>query len=122
MNTRKILVVSSDPELNGIIKISALTLTKLNCQVSIIETAIQETALKESGVVNLDLIIIDLDEKKFDPLILIKDIRSNGDSKIKKIISVYSDKADKDEIYKTGCDSIMSKSEFKKAVNNILKF
>ena len=122
MNTRKILVVSSDPELNGIIKISALTLTKLNCQVSIIETAVQETALKESGVVNLDLIIIDLDEKKFDPLILIKDIRSNGDSKIKKIISVYSDKADKDETYKAGCDSIMSKSEFKKAVNNILKF
>jgi len=68
------------------------------------------------------LIIIDLDEKKFDPLILIKDIRSNGDSKIKKIISVYSDKADKDETYKAGCDSIMSKSEFKKAVNNILKF
>jgi len=122
MNTRKILVVSSDTELNGIIKISALTLTKLNCQVSITETAVQETALKESGVVNLDLIIIDLDEKKFDPLILIKDIRSNGDSKIKKIISVYSDKADKDEIYKAGCDSIMSKSEFKKAVNNILKF
>ena len=122
MNTRKILVVSSDTELNGIIKISALTLTKLNCQVSITETVVQETALKESGVVNLDLIIIDLDEKKFDPLILIKDIRSNGDSKIKKIISVYSDKADKDETYKAGCDSIMSKSEFKKAVNNILKF
>ncbi len=122
MNTRKILVVSSDPELNGIIKISALTLTKLNCQVSIIETAVQETALKESGIVNLDLIIIDLDEKKFNPLTLIKDIRSNGDSKIKKIISVYSDKADKDETYKAGCDSIMSKSEFKKAVNNILKF
>ena len=122
MNTRKILVVSSDTELNVIIKISALTLTKLNCQVSITETAVQETALKESGVVNLDLIIIDLDEKKFDPLILIKDIRSNGDSKIKKIISVYSDKADKDETYKAGCDSIMSKSEFKKAVNNILKF
>lgn len=122
MNTRKILVVSSDTELNGIIKISALTLTKLNCQVSITETAVQETALKESGVVNLDLIIIDLDEKKFDPLILIKDIRSNGDSKIKKIISVFSDKADKDETYKAGCDSIMSKSEFKKAVNNILKF
>ena len=122
MNTRKILVVSSDTELNGIIKISALTLTKLNCQVSITETAVQETALKESGVVNPDLIIIDLDEKKFDPLILIKDIRSNGDSKIKKIISVYSDKADKDETYKAGCDSIMSKSEFKKAVNNILKF
>lgn len=122
MNTRKILVVSSDTELNGIIKISALTLTKLNCQVSIIETANQETALKESGIVNLDLIIIDLDEKKFDPLILIKDIRSNGDSRIKKIISVYSDKVDKDETYKAGCDSIMSKSEFKKAVNNILKF
>ena len=122
MNTRKILVVSSDTELNVIIKISALTLTKLNCQVSITETAVQETALKESGVVNLDLIIIDLDEKKFNPLTLIKDIRSNGDSKIKKIISVYSDKADKDETYKAGCDSIMSKSEFKKAVNNILKF
>lgn len=122
MNTRKILVVSSDQELNSIIKISALTLTKLNCQVSIIETAIQETALNESRTVNLDLIIADLDEKKFDPLKLIKEIRSNRDSKIKKIISVYSDKVDKDETYKAGCDSIMSKAEFKKAVNNILRF
>lgn len=122
MNTRKILVVSSDSELNSIIRISALTLTKLNCQVSIIETDIPETAMKESKIVNLDLIIIDLDDKKFNGLELIKEIRSDKDAKVKKIISVYSDKVDREETYKAGCDSIMSKDELKKVVNNILQF
>jgi len=122
MNTKKILLISSDTELTGIVRISALTLTKLNCQVSITETDIPETALKESKATNLDLIIIDADEKKFDAMNLIKEIRINNDSKKKKIISVYTDKINKDEVYDAGCDSIMSKEDFKKVVNNILQF
>jgi DNA-binding NarL/FixJ family response regulator len=122
MNTRKILLISSDKELNGIVRISALTLTKLNCQISISETDIPETALKESSSANLDLIIIDLDQNLFEPLNLIRQIRNGNSSGVKKILSVFSENADRDAIYEAGCDSIMSKSEFKKVVNNILRF
>ena len=34
----------------------------------------------------------------------------------------YTDKINKDEVYDAGCDSIMSKEDFKKVVNNILQF
>lgn len=122
MNTRKILLVSSDREFNGIIKISALTLTKLNCQISITETDIPETVLKESKAVNLDLIIIDSDGLKTNALSLINEIRNVQESKKKKIILVHSDEIKREEVYKAGCDSIMSKEEFKKVANNILQF
>ncbi len=122
MKTKSVLLVSSDKDLIGIIKISALTLTKLNCQVNIEDTADHQQAYQHSKVLNLDLIIIDLDEKSYDPIQLIKKIRKDPESKSKKIISVYSDKTNKDEVYKAGCDSIMSKEELKKVVNNILQF
>lgn len=114
--------MSSDKDLNGIINISALTLTKLNCQVSIQETADPSHAYIQSKVLNLDLILIDLDEKEFDPVQLITGIRKHPESCTKKIISVYSGEIDKNEIYKAGCDSIMSKDEMKKVINNILQF
>ena len=122
MNTKKILLVSSDRDITGIIKTSALTLTKLNCQVSITETAVAETAVRESGSVNLDLIIIDLDGTGYDSLRLIKDIRSGKNSGSKKIFSIHSKTVNPDEVFAAGCDSIMRKDEFKKVVNNILQF
>jgi len=122
LKTKSVLLVSSDKELIGIIKISSLTLTKLNCQVSIEETADHNHAYLQSKVLNLDLIIIDLDEKLSDIIQLIKRIRKDSESKSKKIISVYSNEINKDEVYKAGCDSIMSKKELVKVVNNLLQF
>jgi len=122
MKTKSVLLISSDKELIGVMKISAITLTKLNCQVSLEETADYNQAYQLSKVSNLDLIIIDLDEMKQNPIQLIQKIRSDPESKSKKIISVYSNEANKGKVYKAGCDSIMSKKELTKVVNNILQF
>ncbi len=120
MNTRKILVISSDRDFVGIIKISALTLTKLNCQVSIDEVSDFDKAVQNSSEVNLDLIIIDKDLPETDSLKLLNEIRKHAGSKNKKIIYIYSDTVNREEVFKAGCDSIMSKDEFKKVVNNLL--
>lgn len=122
MNTRKILIVSSDRDITGIIKISAMTLTKLNCQVSIEETSVFESAVEKSKAVNLDLIIIDDDMGNDDSVKLITQIREDINSKNKKIIFLYSGSINRDEVFKAGCDSIMSKEEFKRVVNNVLVF
>lgn len=122
MNTRKILIISSDKDLISIIKISALTLTKLNCQVSIEEDSDYESALNNSSAVNLDLIIIDNDLTEIDSVKLVNEIRNNSSSKNKKIIYLFSGKVNREEVFKAGCDSIMSKEEFKRVVNNILVF
>ena len=122
MNTRKILVVSSDKDLISIIKISALTLTKLNCQVSIEDTCKSDDAVEKSKEVNIDLIIIDDEIENIITDKLITHIRSDINSINKKIICLYSGSINRDEIFKAGCDSIMSKEEFKRVVNNILVF
>lgn len=122
MNTKKILLITSDSELNGIIKISALTLTKLNCQVSIIEAVDIESAMTESASSDLSFIILDLDINNFDAADFIKKIRANTGTAGKKIISVYSGLVDLKKFHSAGCDSIMSKEEFRKVVVNILKY
>ena len=122
MNTRKILLVSADKDLMSIIRISALTLTKLNCQISIDETSEYESAAQKTGAVNLDLIIVDNDMNKKETADFVKRIRHDQNSKTKKIICLYSDSIDRDEIFKAGCDSIMTKDEFKRVANNVLVF
>ena len=120
MNTKKILLVTSDKELSGIVKISALTLTKLNCQVEIGESLEYGDTLNLSKEENLDMIIIDADNKELNAVKLIDEIRSHKESTSKKVMTVYSDKIDKDEFFRSGCDSIMTKEEFKRVINNIL--
>lgn len=122
MNTRKILLVSADRDLTGVIKVSALTLTKLNCQISIDEVNKFKEAVELSQAVNLDLIVIDNDIQGIDTLELLKEIRKNHDSKNKKIIVLYSGPVKRKEVFNAGCDSIMSKEEFKRVVNNVLVF
>lgn len=122
MNTKKILIVSSDRDLTGIIKISALTLTKLNSQVSIEEASSFEKAVENSKAVNLNLIIVDNDEEIINTIELISQIRNDISSKNKKIICLYSGSINRDEVFKAGCDSIMTKEEFKRVVNNVLVF
>ena len=36
------------------------------------------------------------------------------------LFTVFSDEIDRDEFFKSGCDSIMTKEEFKRVINNIL--
>lgn len=122
MNTKNILLVSSDKILVEAIKISALTLTKLNAQVTIEDTSDYETAIEKSKSVNLDLILIDSELENIDSIKLISEIRKNVDSKNKKIICLYLDSINRDVVFKAGCDSIMSKEEFKRVVNNVLVF
>lgn len=120
MNTKKILLVTSDKELSDIVKISALTLTKLNCQVEIGESFEYEDTLNLSNEENLDMIIIDADNKNLNAVKLIDEIRSHKESTSKKVMTVYSDKIDKNEFFNSGCDSVMTKEEFKRVLNNIL--
>ncbi|MBS1518990.1 MAG: response regulator [Bacteroidetes bacterium] len=121
MNTKKILLVTSDIELSGIIRISALTLTKLNCQVAIDESSDENDIIKRSGEENIDMIIFDSGHETLDIKEIIGRIRSDSGSTSKKIITVYTGDINREEFFNAGCDSIMSKDEFKKAVNNILQ-
>ncbi|MEO6696118.1 MAG: response regulator, partial [Ignavibacteria bacterium] len=116
MKTKKVLLISTEKDLIEIIKISALTLTKLNCQVSFDDTVDEKLIIEITSAENLDLIIVDLDEKTLDPISTIGKIRSYPGSVSKKIISVYFNEVNKDKVYEAGCDSIMSKDELKKVV------
>ncbi|MEP7146644.1 MAG: hypothetical protein ABI792_06510 [bacterium] len=120
MKTRNILLITSDKELSGIVKISALTLTKLNTQISIDEAEDNENALEKSKSELIDLIIFDGDTKNTDPIMLIHEIRKNVNSNNKKIIFIYSEFVNREAVFKAGCDSIMSREEFKRVINNIL--
>lgn len=122
MNTRKVLLISADKSLTEVIKISSLTLTKLNCQVSFEDTSDYQTALLKSKELNLNLILIDSDLESINQIELITEIRKDINSKNKKIISLNSSPVNKEEIFKAGCDSIMTKEEFRRVVNNILVF
>ncbi len=120
MKTRNVLLITSDKELSELIKISALTLTKLNAQIGIEEAYDFNSAVEKSKKEIIDLIVIDGDIENIDPLKLIPAMRKQPNAKNKKIILIYTNSIGKDEIFKAGCDSIMSKEEFKKVINNIL--
>lgn len=133
MNTKKILLISDDKDLISIVNTSSLTLTKLNCQVSLESSSGLEEALEISKAVNLDLIIADNDLKDIIMTDLFREIRKSEDSKSKKIICLYSEKSEnsdpdinfnfnREEIFNSGCDSVMTKQEFKRVVNNVLVF
>lgn len=126
MNTRKILLISEDKDLITIVNTSSLTFTKLNCQISLESISGLEESLERSKSVNLDLIIADYDIKDIDMPGLFREIRKSEDSKNKKIICLYSENNSSDfnreEIFSSGCDSVMTKQEFKRVVNNVLVF
>ncbi len=120
MNTKKVLIMSEDKEIMGIVRISALTLTKLNCQISVLEEHSNDGVLENSVSPDLDLIIIDTDKAHSEAVSLIKEVRTQEGSAKKKILLIHSSDIDKDAFFKAGCDSIMKKDEFKRVVNNIL--
>ncbi|MEZ4822685.1 MAG: hypothetical protein R2942_09785 [Ignavibacteria bacterium] len=96
MNTRKILLISGDKDLISIVNTSSLTLTKLNCQISLESVSDLEESLERSKAVNLDLIIADNDLKNIDLKELLRVIRKSEDSKSKKIICLYQENSDPD--------------------------
>lgn len=126
MNTRKILLISDDKELITIVNTSSLTFTKLNCQISLESVSGPDESIEKSKSVNLDLIIADNDLDGVVMTDLFREIRKSDDSKNKKIICLYSENKspefNREEIFSSGCDSIMTKQEFKRVVNNVLLF
>lgn len=109
--TRRIVLLTKDNNFKSFVNISALTLTKLNYQVDISESIRQDA----------DLIIIDFDNSENTEIL--KSIRKDPEFKNKKIFGVISDfKHKSDEIFKAGCDSLMSKKEFERAGNNVLMY
>lgn len=120
--TRKILLVTENKEISEYVRISALTLTKLNVQVELIISDNLAVIEKNATDQNLDTIFLDLDFTKTEPLELIRNVRSNELSKKKKILCFYNGEINRDEVFKAGCDSIMEAAEFKRVVSNILQF
>ena len=122
--TRKALLITEDNNLRQFVEISAMTLTKLNCQTEINTCTDAGRAEKLSGEDNLDLILLDLDLNIFSPLQFLKDVRQSEKSKRKKLIAFSADtgKINKQEIFDSGCDSIMSKDELRASLNNLLQY
>jgi len=113
--TRKILLVSEDKEFKDFIKIATLTLTKLNHQITITED------LKDGHV---DWMIVDMDmnqEENFKTILATRKSESNGNIKIVAVVTQLTDEI-RTRLFKSGCDSIMTKKEFQLAANNILIF
>lgn len=121
MNTRRILLVTNDGDLKGNVKISAMTLTKLNCQVTIDEVADLKEALSISASPDVDMVIVDAVGRLNEASGLISSIRNGAGSRTKKIIALCGSDEYRQEIFNAGCDSIFTKEEFRKAMNNILQ-
>lgn len=111
--TRKILLISADKSFKDYLHIVTLTITKLNHQITFTDDVNDRYT---------DFILLDLDDDLEGRLDLIRKFRSEGLQSNKKIISVKSDLNDeiRNEVFAAGCDSVMKKSEFTQAANNIL--
>lgn len=120
--TRKILLVTQNKELAEYVRISALTLTKLNVQVELVITDNIDEIQKNSADQNLDSIFLDLDFNVKSPLEIIRDVRTSQSSKTKKIVGFHSGEINRDEVFSAGCDSIMKTDEFKRIAANLLQF
>lgn len=123
MNTKRIITVTNDEEIISFIKIKALTLTKLNHQVTVEFMSNPEEILNRASDSNTDMIIVDIgfDDCKN----IISSIRKTTTSSSKKIFGISKQeltKEQKNEIFSTGCDSIMTWKEFSAVVDNVLRF
>jgi DNA-binding NarL/FixJ family response regulator len=122
--TRKILLVTENEQLSKQVTYTALMLTKLNHQVTIESVSGLQPALSQAGVLNTDMIILDLDIKAFNPFEYIKSVRTNEGSAHKKILSLVTDDNEetRQQAYAAGCDSVMGMKEFQTVVSNVLQF
>jgi len=113
--TRKVLLVSNDKGFKDFIHIATLTLTKLNHQITISED-------KKDG--HIDWMIIDMDTDVEKNIAFIIESRISELNQKRKIVSVLTTITDemREQLFKSGCDSIMTKREFQAVANNILIF
>ncbi len=113
--TRKILLITTDDNTEGFLKVSALTITKLNHQITFSDND------KEK---DFDLIIIDFDENFEERIMKLKKYRESDCFRNKKILGIHTDISEEKqkEIFLNGCDSIMKKSELYQAVDNVIIF
>jgi len=113
--TRKVLLISDDTEFKDYLNTVTLTITKLNHQITFTED-IKDT--------HCDFVIIDFDKNFDEKIALLENLRKTKKQSNKKIISIKSDlsKGLKEQIFYSGCDSVMDKQEFKKAVNHLLVY
>ena len=111
--TRKILLVSDDAGFKNYLNTVTLTITKLNHQITITED-------KSDG--NIDWAIIDFDADTGNRHIFVRESRRTGIMQNIKFVAVLTEVTDgkKSEIFASGCDSVMSKDEFKRIANSIL--
>ncbi len=111
--TRKVLLVSNDKEFKDFINIATLTLTKLNHQITITDN-------KSDG--HIDWMVVDMDnEDNFGFIVETRNSELNKKIKIVSVVTAITDET-KERLFKSGCDSIMTKKEFLAAANNILIF
>jgi CheY-like chemotaxis protein len=113
--TRKVLLVSDDKGFKDFIHIATLTLTKLNHQITITED-------KRDG--HIDWMIVDMDTDTEENFAFILESRKSELNQKRKIVSVLTAITDetRESLFKSGCDSIMTKKEFQAVANNILIF
>lgn len=111
--TRKILLVSDDSGFKSYLNTVTLTITKLNHQITITED-------KSDGFI--DWAIIDFDTNTENNHIFVRESRSGGKLHNIKFVAVLTEAADekKSKIFSSGCDSVMTKDEFRKVANSIL--
>ncbi|HCA42673.1 MAG TPA: hypothetical protein DEP28_05400 [Bacteroidetes bacterium] len=121
--TRRIINLSENNSLSEILRITALTLTKLNHQVTYELYDNDLEFIKRAGDENINLILVDLEYGKTDVLDVIKKIRKSPDSSHKKITGYYTLKSEqKNPAFEAGCDSVMSAEELKLISNNLFSF
>jgi hypothetical protein len=111
--TRKILLVSDDTGFKNYLNTVTLTITKLNHQITITED-------KSDG--SIDWAIVDFDSNTENNHIFVRESRTGGRMHNIKFVAVLTEVSDnkKSEIFSSGCDSVMTKDEFKKVANSIL--
>lgn len=111
--TRKILLVSDDSGFKSYLNTVTLTITKLNHQITITED-------KNDG--SIDWVIIDFDTNAESNYSFVKKSRSSVRLQNIKFVAILTEVSDekKSAVFSSGCDSVMSKDEFRKVANSIL--
>ena len=111
--TRKILLVSEDEDFKSYLKTVTLTITKLNHQITITEDI-------NDG--SIDWVIIDFDTNEESNLKFVRESRAVGRMQNIKFVAVLTEITDekKSVIFSSGCDSVITKEEFKRVANSIL--
>jgi PleD family two-component response regulator len=121
--TRRILIFSDKKDLISLLSITALTLTKLNHQVTFEEVDTEEKFVRRSADENVNMILLDLDLKNVNAIELIKNFRRRCPTSSKKLIAFYKDNEFlKSQAFEAGCDSIMKEDELKVVANNLFSY